>query len=74
VSGAERLELDPEDAEYGVTEDVVCVLGAEDNPGRMVARVVTTTVACRGGRRTLKLATDRLDLPARVVPELYRLR
>jgi len=24
VSGAERLELDPEDAEYGVTEDVVC--------------------------------------------------
>ena len=74
VSGAERLKLNPEDKEYGVTEDVVCVLGAEDNPGRMVARVVTATVACRGGRQTLKLVTDRLDLPARVIPELYGLR
>ena len=74
MRGAERLETEPEDAEYGVEEDVRCTLGAEDNPGRMRGRVVTATVTRRGGRRELKLVTDRFDPPARIVMELYRFR
>ena len=60
---AKRLETKPEDAEYGVEEDVKCTLGAEDNPGRM-----------RGRGRELKLVTDRFDPPARIVMELYSFR
>jgi len=74
MRGAERLETEPEDAEYGVKEDVRGTLGAEDNPGRMRGRVVTATVTRRGGRRELKLVTDRFDPPARIVMELYRFR
>ena len=75
IRDAEKLELEPEDMEYGVKEDVRCILGAEDNPGRMEARVITATVTCRGGRlRKLKLVTERFNLPARIVLEIYRLR
>ena len=75
ISDAEKRELEPEDVEYGVKEDIKCILGAKDNPGRMVARVITAIVTCRGGKpRKLRLVTDRFDLPARIILEIYRLR
>lgn len=61
--------------EYGVKEDIKCILGTKDNPGRMVARAITAIVTCRGGKsRRLRLVTDRFDLPARIILEIYRLR
>lgn len=75
IQDVEKRELEPEDVEYGVKEDLKCLLGSEENPGRMEARVITATVTCRdGGIRELKLVTDRFDLPARIVLEIYRLR
>ena len=76
----ETRELTSADADAGVLSDEVVKLGAASQPDHAV-RIVTVTASptVRHGRAPdcdgrLRLATNRLDLPAELISEIYRLR
>ena len=80
VPGKRLIKLVFEKRGFLITFDIPCQPAkrfknsSKHYTGRMRGRVVTATVTRRGGRRELKLVTDRFDPPARIVMELYRFR
>ena len=69
-----RLGVPPEARKVGVVDDSIFIVGAEDNKGRMRARVITLVIRTRKGYDTLRLMTNIMDMPAKDIVALYHLR